>query len=65
MTWGDTMGNRVFELSQQRNGVVQFSMTEKIGRPVFPLFAKLIPPFDESFEMFAADLKKAAESKNS
>ena len=65
MTWGDAMGNRVYELSEQGNGIVQFTMSEKIGGPIFPLFAKLIPPFDESFEAFAMDLKKAAESKNS
>ena len=64
MSWGDTMGNRIYELSSQANGSVLFSMSEKIGGPVFPLFAKLIPPFDESFETFAADLKKAAESKS-
>ena len=63
MTWGDAMGKRDYELSQQQKGVVLFSMTEKIGGPVFPLFAKLIPSFDESFETFAADLKRAAESK--
>jgi uncharacterized protein YndB with AHSA1/START domain len=65
MTWGDAMGNRTYELSEQGNGIVQFSMAEKIGGPIFPLFAKLIPPFDESFETFAADLKKAAESLES
>jgi uncharacterized protein YndB with AHSA1/START domain len=64
MSWGDAMGNRIYELSSQANGSVLFSMSEKIGGPVFPLFAKLIPPFDESFETFAADLKKAAESKS-
>ena len=36
-------------------------MTEKIGKPLFPLFAKMIPAFDESFEKFANDLKKEAE----
>ena len=63
MTWGDAMGRRVYKLTDAGNGQVHFSMTEKIGGPVFPLFAKMIPPFDESFERFAADLKKAAESK--
>ena len=37
-------------------------MSEKIGGPVFPLFAKMIPPFDRSFEQFASDLKKEAEA---
>jgi hypothetical protein len=38
-------------------------MTEKIGGPLFPLFAKMIPPFDDSFEKFASDLKQEAEKK--
>jgi uncharacterized protein YndB with AHSA1/START domain len=46
----------------QGNGFVLFSMTEKIGGPLFPLFAKMIPSFDKSFEQFATDLKKEAES---
>jgi hypothetical protein len=37
-------------------------MTEKIGGSIFPLFARFIPPFDVSFEQFAADLKKEAET---
>ena len=37
-------------------------MSEKIGGPLFPLFARYIPSFDESFERFADDLKKEAES---
>jgi hypothetical protein len=36
-------------------------MAEKIGGPVFPLFANKIPSFDASFTRFAADLKAAAE----
>lgn len=63
MTWGDAMGSRNYELVDHENDEVLFSMTEKIGGPIFPLFAKLIPSFDDSFETFAADLKKEAESK--
>jgi hypothetical protein len=37
-------------------------MTERIGGPLFPLFAGMIPSFDESFETFAADLKREAET---
>jgi hypothetical protein len=37
-------------------------MTEKIGGPLFPLFAGSIPSFDEVFERYAADLKKEAEA---
>lgn len=62
LAWGDAMGNRVYRLSKTGNNSVLFSMTEKIGGPLFPLFAKMIPSFDKSFEQFAADLKKEAES---
>ena len=61
MVWGDAMGNRTFTLKDSADGVL-FSMFEKIGGPIFPLFASQIPPFDESFEQFTADLKKEAES---
>jgi hypothetical protein len=37
-------------------------MTEKIGGPIFPLFARMIPSFDQSFEQYAKDLKKEAEA---
>jgi uncharacterized protein YndB with AHSA1/START domain len=62
LSWGDAMGNRVYTLEKGNMGVVLFSMTEKIGGPLFPLFAGAIPSFDESFEKFAADLKKEAET---
>ena len=55
------MGNRVIRLTKMQEGVL-FTMSEKIGGPLFPLFAKYIPSFDESFEQFAADLKKEAET---
>lgn len=61
LVWGDAMGNRIYTLKKKGNGATLFSMTEKIGGPLFPLFAKMIPPFDNSFEQFAADLKKEAE----
>lgn len=60
LVWGDALGERVYTLTKNDNGVL-FNMTEKIGGLMFPLFAKKIPSFDESFEQFAADLKKAAE----
>jgi uncharacterized protein YndB with AHSA1/START domain len=62
LTWGDGMGNRVYTLEKKENDMVLFCMTEKIGGPMFPLFSKMIPPFDKSFEQFAADLKKEAET---
>lgn len=62
MVWGDGQGNREFTLTPEGNNTVRFSMSEKMGSPMFPLYAKYIPPFDESFEQFAADLKREAEA---
>lgn len=61
LIWGDPMGKRTFTLTRNLSGGTTFAMSEKIGGPLFPLFAGMIPAFDESFEQFAADLKKAAE----
>ncbi|MEO1051932.1 MAG: SRPBCC domain-containing protein [Bacteroidota bacterium] len=60
MVWGDGKGTRVFTLSSN-NGVVTFTMDEKMGGLMFPMYAKYIPPFDENFEQFARDLKQEAE----
>lgn len=62
LAWGDNQGSRVYTLEKSSGDRVLFTMSERIGGPLFPLFAKYIPPFDESFERFAADLKKEAES---
>ena len=62
LAWGDFQGTRVYELKPGQNGATIFSMNEKIGGPLFPLFARMIPPFDESFETYAADLKREAET---
>jgi len=61
LVWGDAQGSRAYSIEKNSGGVL-FSMTEKIGGPLFPLFAGMIPSFDESFENFAADLKKEAET---
>jgi hypothetical protein len=61
LVWGDAMGKRIYILKSIGNGLTNFSMNEKIGGPIFPLFAKMIPPFDKSFDQFASDLKKEAE----
>jgi uncharacterized protein YndB with AHSA1/START domain len=62
LAWGDAMGKRTYTLTAKGQGVVAFAMHEKIGGPFFPLFARMIPSFDESFNQIAADLKKKAES---
>ena len=61
LVWGDAMGQRTYLLSES-DGTTTFTITEKIGGLMFPLFASKIPSFDQSFEQFAADLKKKAES---
>ena len=61
LVWGDTLGTRVYTLEKVSRGT-RFSMLEKIGGPLFPLFAGSIPSFDEIFERYAADLKKEAEA---
>ena len=62
LAWGDGQGNRIYTLINNGNGTVTFSMTEKIGGLMFPMYAKMIPPFDQSFEQFANDLKKESET---
>lgn len=62
LVWGDAMGTRVYTLTGGDANSTHFSMTEKIGGPLFPLFAGAVPSFDESFERFAADLKREAEA---
>ncbi|MGD1891382.1 MAG: SRPBCC family protein [Cyclobacteriaceae bacterium] len=61
LVWGDAMGERTYTV-EPKGSTSLFTMTEKIGGPIFPLFASKIPSFDESFEQFASDLKKEAES---
>ncbi len=61
LVWGDGQGNRIYTLTKSGKELVKFSMIEKIGGLMFPLYAKYIPPFDESFEQFASALKKEAE----
>ena len=62
LVWGDNKGNRTYTLTPYSTNNVTFNMTEKIGGLLFPLYGKYIPPFDESFEQFASDLKREAEA---
>jgi uncharacterized protein YndB with AHSA1/START domain len=62
LVWGDAQGSRVYTIDKGSGNSVLFTMSEKIGGPLFPLFAKYIPSFDESFERYVSDLKKEAES---
>jgi hypothetical protein len=58
------VGTRVYTLTETNGGQTIFEMNERIGGPIFPLFAGKIPSFDASFEQFAADLKAAAEASS-
>jgi uncharacterized protein YndB with AHSA1/START domain len=62
LVWGDGQGKRVFSIVKNENGNLTFTMTEKIGGFMFPMYAKMIPSFDQSFERFANDLKKESET---
>src|SRR5579883_2659725 len=42
LAWGDPMGKRTYTLTVKSPDTVTFSMHEKIGGPLFPLFAKMI-----------------------
>ena len=64
MVWSDKQGSRVYTLTKTDNGNVLFSMAEKIGGFMFPLYANKIPSFDQAFEQFAKDLKTEAEKSN-
>lgn len=61
LSWGDALGTRTYTITETNDGRSLFEMSEKIGGPVFPLFASKIPSFDASFTQFTADLKAAAE----
>lgn len=61
LVWGDSKGQRTYTLIKNDNGTITFTMTEKIGGLMFPMYAKYIPSFDEAFEQFASDLKTEAE----
>lgn len=61
LVWGDGQGNRIYTITKSGKDTILFSMCEKIGGLLFPLYAKMIPPFDQSFDQFANDLKKEAE----
>lgn len=61
LVWGDGKGMRTYTLKNNGNGTVTFTMDERIGGLMFPMYAKYIPSFDASFNAFAADLKKEAE----
>ena len=61
LTFGDAMFTRTCSLSGEAGGT-RVVIIERIGGPFYPFVARMIPPLDENFEQFTADLKKAAEA---
>ncbi len=61
LVWGDGQGKREYLLHDNNDGTTTFTMTETIGGLMFPLYAKYIPPFDESFEQYTRDLQEEAK----
>jgi len=61
LTFGDAMFTRTCSLSGEAGGT-RVEIVERIGGPVYLFVARMIPPSDENFEQFTADLKKAAEA---
>ena len=68
MTWTGGMplglfkGERTFTLEPQADGTTQFTTREQFSGLLLPIFGRTIPDLSESFQNFAAGLKKRAES---
>ncbi len=62
LTWGDGKGERSYTISQKNSDEIIFTMQERISGLLFPMYVKFIPPFDDSFEAFARDLRQEAEA---
>lgn len=60
LVWGDKKGKRTFTITPIEGGV-HVVMSETIGGKSYPMWAKYLPDFDESFDQFVADLKAKAE----
>ena len=61
LTFGNAMFTRTCSLSDG-SGATRVVIIERMGGPLFPFVARMIPPVDENIEQFTADLKKAAEA---
>ncbi|HZY81938.1 MAG TPA: SRPBCC domain-containing protein [Cyclobacteriaceae bacterium] len=67
MTWKSGQapffqGVRTYQVTKKSRDICVFTMTEKLSGLMFPLAAGSIPDFKESFDRYAADLKKEAET---
>ena len=70
MVWEDGMpfgffaGVRTFTLTQSKEGVTKFTMSEAFSGGMLGMIKDALPDFTESFKAFAADLKAKAEDKS-
>ena len=68
MVWSGGMplglftGARTYTLDERAGGQVAFGMREEFTGLLAPLITRNIPDLQPSFDQFAADLKRAAES---
>jgi uncharacterized protein YndB with AHSA1/START domain len=67
MVWHDGsapmfQGVRTYTLTPQADGSTHFNMSEVFSGLMLPMIAGSLPDFGPSFERYAADLKRAAES---
>lgn len=61
MPLGLFTGTRVFQLTPQADGRVEFAMREDFTGLLAPLISRSIPDLQPNFDQFAANLKKRAE----
>ena len=61
-TTGIFKGVRTYTLSPKEDGSTEFTMTEAFTGIMVPMIAGSLPDFRPSFEQYAADLKRKAES---
>jgi len=64
MPLGLFVGERVFLLTPQAGGVVDFSMRESFSGLLAPLIGRSLPDMQPAFDEFAASLKRAAERES-
>ena len=61
LTFASAMLHRTCSLSGDAAGT-RVEIIERIGGPFYPFVARMIPPLEDNFERFTADLKRAAEA---
>lgn len=68
MVWRDGsapmfQGVRTYTLTSRNDGTTDFNMNEVISGLMLPMIGGSLPDFGPPFEQYAADLKKAAETR--